>query len=111
MKMDIISLSLIFFSVIVIVLGIVKLHTYPEKIARARNHPQAEAIGVTALMGLLIFPLWMAALVWAYSGAVIGSLYNVPGEPSADVAPPDDQEPTTKAAQNSSSSADGAVEA
>jgi hypothetical protein len=75
MKLEIISLSLIFFSVIVIILGIIKVHTYPGKIAKARNHPQVEAIEVTSLLGLLIFPLWMAALVWAYSGAVVGNLY------------------------------------
>jgi uncharacterized membrane protein len=75
MKLEIISLGLIFFAVIVIILGIIKIHTYPGKIARARNHPQFEAIEVTSLLGLLIFPLWMAALVWAYSGAVVGNLY------------------------------------
>jgi len=75
MKLEIISLFLIFFSVIVIILGIIKIHTYPGKIAKERNHPQTEAIEVTSLLGLLIFPLWMAALVWAYSGAVVGKLY------------------------------------
>ena len=75
MKLEIISLGLIFFSVIVITLGIIKIHTYPGKIAKARNHPQSEAIEITSLLGLLIFPLWMAALVWAYSGAVVGQLY------------------------------------
>jgi len=75
MKLEIISLSLIFFAVIVIVLGIIKIHTYPGKIAKARNHPQTEAIEVTSLLGLIIFPLWMAALVWSYSGAVVGRLY------------------------------------
>ena len=39
MKIEIISLFLIFFSVITITLGIIKLHTYPGKIAVARNHP------------------------------------------------------------------------
>ena len=75
MKLEIISLGLIFFSVIVIILGIIKIHTYPGKVAKARNHPQAEAIEVTSLLGLLVFPLWMAALVWAYSNAVVGILY------------------------------------
>ena len=74
-KLDYISLSLIFFSVITIILGIVKIHTYPGKIAKARNHPQTQAIEVTSLLGLIIFPLWMLALVWAYSGAVIGVMY------------------------------------
>ncbi|MGW8192835.1 MAG: DUF3302 domain-containing protein [Desulforhopalus sp.] len=75
MKLEIISLGLIFFSIIVITLGIIKIHTYPGKIAKARNHPQHEAIEVTSLLGLLVFPLWMAALVWAYSGAIVGNLY------------------------------------
>ncbi len=39
-KLDYISLGLIFFSVITITLGIIKIHTYPGKIAKARNHPQ-----------------------------------------------------------------------
>ena len=75
MKLEIISLFLIFFAIITIILGIIKIHTYPGKIAKARNHPQTEAIEVTSLLGLIIFPLWMAALVWAYSGAVVGNLY------------------------------------
>ena len=74
-KLDYISLSLIFFSVITIILGIIKIHTYPGKVAKARNHPQEKAIEVTSLLGLIIFPLWMLALIWAYSGAVIGVMY------------------------------------
>lgn len=61
-----ISLGLIFFSVIVIILFIIFVHTMPGKIARKRGNPQAEAIEILSLLGLLIFPLWMAALVWAY---------------------------------------------
>jgi len=75
-KIAIISLFLIFFSSVTIILGIVKIHTYPGKVAEARGHPQKDAIEATSLMGLLIFPLWMLALVWSYSGAVIGSLYD-----------------------------------
>jgi uncharacterized membrane protein len=78
MKIEIISLGLIIFSVIAIILGIVKLHTYPGRVAVKRNHPQKDAIDVTALLGLLLFPLWMLALIWAYSGAVIGSIYQPP---------------------------------
>lgn len=76
MLLNAISLGLVFFAVIIIILGIVEVHTYPGKIAKARNHPQVEAIEVTSLLGLIIFPFWMAALVWAYSGAVIGVLYD-----------------------------------
>ncbi|MGD8331612.1 MAG: DUF3302 domain-containing protein [Acidobacteriota bacterium] len=83
-----ISLGLIFFAVITIIWGIVKIHTYPGKIAEARGHPQAQAIEVTSLLGLLIFPLWMAALVWAYSGAVVGTLYAPDDERGAADAEP-----------------------
>ena len=60
------SLLLILFSVIIIALAIIFVHTMPGKIARSRNHPQAEAIEITSLLGLLVFPLWMASLIWAY---------------------------------------------
>lgn len=89
MKLEIISLGLIFFSVITITLGIIKIHTYPGKIAKARNHPQYEAIEVTSLLGLLVFPLWMAALVWAYSGAIVGNLYVADKEEEPKDPPPE----------------------
>lgn len=83
-KLDYISLFLIFFSTITIILGIIKIHTYPGKIAKARKHPQEKAIEVTSLLGLIVFPLWMFALVWAYSGAVLGVMYAKTGEDSAE---------------------------
>lgn len=61
-----VSLGLILVCVIVIVLFIIFVHTMPGKIARKRGNPQAKAIEILSLLGLLIFPLWMAALVWAY---------------------------------------------
>ena len=64
------SLFLLIFAVVVIILGIAKVHEYPHRVAVARNHPQAQAILVTSLLGLLVFPLWMAALVWAYAGVI-----------------------------------------
>jgi uncharacterized membrane protein len=97
-KIEIISLVLILFSVIVIILGIVKLHTYPGKIAEERKHPQKDAIEATSVMGLLIFPLWMLALVWSYSGAIIGTLYKT--EPDeADAAEEKSTEPSDGASE------------
>ncbi len=110
MKLEIICLSLIFLSILVITLGIIKIHTYPGKIAKARQHPQTEAIEVTSLLGLLIFPLWMAALVWAYSGAIIGTLYvkedkaPLPEEASDDA--PEDEEEEEKTTSNTDASDD-----
>jgi len=68
--MEITALSLILSSIVIIVLGIVKLHTYPGQIAMQRNHPQTKAIEVCSLLGLIVFPLWMAALIWAYGGVI-----------------------------------------
>jgi len=82
--LDFIALCLIFGSVILIIWGIVILHTYPAKVAKRKNHPQTKAIEITSLLGLLVFPLWMLALVWAYSNAVIGKLYNN-GDDESDV--------------------------
>jgi len=93
-KLDYISLALILFAVVIITLGIVKIHTYPGKIATARKHPQTEAIEVTSLLGLLIFPLWMFALVWAYSGAIIGKLYEVEEEEDTPTPTPAPGPPT-----------------
>ena len=76
MTIKYISLFLIFFIVVLIAWGIYMIHIYPGKVAKLRNHPQTRAIEVTALMGLLFFPLWIAALIWAHSNAVIGILYN-----------------------------------
>lgn len=64
--MKLFSLCLIIFSVVIIVVGIIKVHELPGEIARRRGHPQAEAIRICSLLGLLVFPFWMFALLWAY---------------------------------------------
>lgn len=51
---------------VIIVWGIVIIHSYPGKVAEKRGHPQKAAIDAMSVMGLLIFPLWMFALIWAY---------------------------------------------
>ena len=39
---------------------------YPGKVARAKNHPQADAINYMGWFGLISFGvLWIAALIWA----------------------------------------------
>ena len=65
-KLSIVSLFLILFAVIIIVWGIAVVHTLPGKIAEKRHHSQQQAIEITAYLGLLVFPLWMVALIWAY---------------------------------------------
>jgi hypothetical protein len=86
-----VSLGLISFVIAVLVAGIYKIHSLPGRIAEGRNHPQAQAITVCSVLGLLVFPLWMAALVWAYAG-VIGAPLPETGDDSAsaDLAKQDD---------------------
>lgn len=76
MEIKIISLTLILFCIIIMVWGIYMIHLYPGKVAKQRKHPQLRAIEVTSVMGLLIFPLWIFALIWAHSNAILGKLYN-----------------------------------
>ena len=76
MKIKIISLFLIFAIFIIIAVGIYMIHTYPGKVAKKKKHPQQRAIEVTSLTGLIFFPLWILALIWAHSNAVLGILYN-----------------------------------
>jgi hypothetical protein len=61
-----ISLFILLLSVAIIVLGIILIHELPYKIARKRNHPQQDAIRCMAIMGLVLIPLWLLAMVWAY---------------------------------------------
>jgi hypothetical protein len=64
--MLIFCLCLIVCAVLVIVIGIVKLHELPGNIAQSRGHPQVDAIRICSLLGLVVFPFWMMALLWAY---------------------------------------------
>jgi len=40
----------------------------PGHVARRRKHPSAQAISICGVLGLLIWPLWLVAYVWAYTG-------------------------------------------
>lgn len=43
-----------------------KLGGLPGAIARKRNHPQAEAVGLCGWMGIVTIVLWPLAMVWAH---------------------------------------------
>ena len=78
-----VSFGLIVSCVIIIALFIVFVHTMPGKIAEKRGNPQAKAIEITSLLGLLVFPLWMAALIWSYLKPFTVSVAVVEGELSS----------------------------
>jgi uncharacterized membrane protein len=86
--MKLFCISVIVFCAIVIVVGIVKIHELPGDIALKRGHPQAEAIRICSLLGLLIFPFWMLALLWAYMRPVFKpvALDSVPADSATEAA-------------------------
>ena len=96
-KYSIVALAVIVLAVTIIIVGIVVIHTYPGRVAKARGHPQSKAIEVTSLIGLIIFPFWLFALIWAYSDATIGTVFQPrpahPQQPDTARDPLPDKEP------------------
>ncbi|HJO94017.1 MAG TPA: DUF3302 domain-containing protein [Victivallales bacterium] len=54
------------FSIGIIIVGIIVIHDLPYKIAKSKSHPQQNAIRCMSIMGLILFPLWLLAMIWAY---------------------------------------------
>lgn len=64
--LDIFALVVIFVIVALALWLIIKVASFPGKLAEQNNHPQVQAINTLAWLGLLTFGvLWIAALVWA----------------------------------------------
>ena len=53
-------------SVVIIIAGIILIHDLPYHIAKRRDHPQQDAIRCMSIMGLVLFPLWLLSMVWAF---------------------------------------------
>ena len=65
----------VFIVILVSLVGVfVALAQLPGQTARARNHPQADAINVAGWLGLLLTlgVVWALALVWAYTKPLTG---------------------------------------
>jgi energy-converting hydrogenase Eha subunit G len=58
----------LFFLLAWLLLGVLLLACAPGWIARRRGHPSAQAIGIAGILGLVIWPLWLVAFIWAYTG-------------------------------------------
>jgi hypothetical protein len=67
------TLGILFVMPVVIGLVIYKLGSLPGDIARARNHPQAAAIGICGWMGIITLVLWPVAMVWAHLNSPAGT--------------------------------------
>lgn len=60
------------------------LAALPGRIARERQHPQAEAITVCGWLGLLTGVVWIVALVWAYTVPSMNAVAPVGASKAAD---------------------------
>jgi hypothetical protein len=68
MFIDVFALAILIILAVAIVAAWVMLGMLPGYIARQRNHPQAEAIGVCGWFGVLTMGLLLpVAFIWAYS--------------------------------------------
>ncbi|HVM74488.1 MAG TPA: DUF3302 domain-containing protein [Candidatus Saccharimonadales bacterium] len=64
--LDIFSLIVLLVIIGVFVAIILVLAWLPGNIARKRHSPWAEAINVAGWIGIVLFPIWMLALIWAF---------------------------------------------
>ena len=68
MVLDIFALIVMVVIIAVVIWLVVLIGPLPGKIARERNHPQADAIYVLGWVGLITLGMaWLIALVWAYT--------------------------------------------
>jgi hypothetical protein len=67
MVLDILTIVVLIVLVVLIGVIVAYLGMLPGKIAKGRNHPQAEAINVASWLGIITLGvLWPFALIWAY---------------------------------------------
>jgi hypothetical protein len=71
------TLGILALAPVLVAVVIYKLGSLPGSIARARRHPQAEAINVCGWMGIITIVLWPLAMIWAHLA---------PGQPLAGAA-------------------------
>lgn len=69
--LDFMTISIILIVIAVNVYFLLYLAGLPGKIARDRQHPQAEAISICGWLSLVtFFATWPIAIIWAYVGPV-----------------------------------------
>jgi CBS domain containing-hemolysin-like protein len=67
MVLDILTIAVLIALTVLTGVVVVILGMLPGRIAKRRNHPQAEAINVASWLGIITLGLlWPFALIWAY---------------------------------------------
>ena len=71
MLLDIFALIVLGILIAAVIWMVVMLGPVPGNVAQGRGHPQADAIRVLGWIGIITLgPVWLAALVWAYTKPV-----------------------------------------
>jgi len=60
------TLGILFVMPVLLAYALYRLGSLPGEIARARAHPQAEAVSICGWMGIVTVVLWPVAMVWAH---------------------------------------------
>jgi hypothetical protein len=53
---------------VALIVLLLALSWLPGLIAKRRGHPNATAIRVCGFVGVIIWPCWIVAIIWAYTG-------------------------------------------
>lgn len=67
--LDVFALLILGVLVVTAIVVFAVLGALPGRVARTRNHPQAEAVAVGGWLGMLFGGvLWPLVMIWAYAG-------------------------------------------
>lgn len=64
--LDLFSLAVLLVIIALVVFLLLLLAWFPGHVAKQRHSPWAEAINVAGWIGILLFPIWMLALIAAF---------------------------------------------
>ncbi|HEY8899621.1 MAG TPA: DUF3302 domain-containing protein [Chthoniobacterales bacterium] len=80
------ALAILFFVVLVLAYGLIAIHDIPYNIAKARNHPHADAIHAGGWVSLFtLHAIWPFLWLWAYA---YHPEHGYAGKPADKTAPP-----------------------
>src|SRR5262249_58786042 len=87
MFMDYLALVILLAGLLLVFYGFIYIHDLPYKIAKKRNHPQAEAIHVACWLSLFtVHAIWPIVYIWAVTHKKPGE----EGEPTKPTPPAED---------------------
>ncbi len=92
------ALAILFFIVLVLSYGMIAIHDIPYNIAKARNHPHADAIHAGGWISLFtLHAIWPFLWIWAYSYHPVHGYGGKPRE-NTDQADPESSNATSQLA-------------